>query len=921
MPILITFLRSLIIFCVCSFAKSEIIGDLRVCAIRVSFLQDSALSTTGNGNFLTENLGVDCGTYTIDPAPHDKQYFESQIKAVDSYFRSVSYGAFGINIEESTVYPSGQNSSYILENHMNFYNPYDTLDVQEERLTILFHDALSVAYSNGVDLKNYDLVVVFHAGIGQDFSLPFLDPTPEDLPSTFIDQKMIEKYYGLSHLNFGESQINKGILLPETQNHLLFDIAENMFSDASNPCEYQYGLTGTFSLMIGFAIGLPPLWNIDTGASGIGVFGLMDQGSNNGRGLIPSPPNPWTRIFAGWESPLVPQYSTTLSLPSRSENKILKIPINDDEYFLIENRNNKVDNKISLDSIRVLMSVNNEYPPYIEVLFDSSGCIKDQNGVITSMPNYDVGLPASGLLIWHIDEAIINTKIDDYSINNNLENLGIDLEEADGAQDIGYSSIFLFNDISSGYFGDLWFNGNLQYELANPYFQGSKPSFSHNTIPSTMSNDGSKSFLTIANISAAKDTMQFEISNSLFLDGFPNPNSHIRTVLDINNDGLLEYVGGQDSLYVETFLLNDSNSRRYFHEIISDDLDIAITFNNGISNIHILERKLDSSYYSEYSYNINEETFALESENIIDSTVFSIVVDNNYEFKSKSDWEVFSKRVFGNTNSFGIDINLSGIQVDNFGETFTKWKEYNFTYIAGIDIDLDSRLDIIALDKEGRLHVFNHNLIALSGFPTTETFVPPILAGNILGDDYVEIIGKTNDSTSIIIFSNKGDELFNLSSGKQDKLICLSSINDKNTLITNSSVYTFDLKTNINGNIWSFWNGNQNNERAIFLSPSDTSFLEDKILNRSYVYPNPIKDGSGTIRIESNNAKSINLKIFDLMGVEVANFNKDLTECCLQINEWVWDTSRLDPGVFFGYLTVSNQEKRSIKILKIAVMR
>jgi hypothetical protein len=87
MPILITFLRSLIIFCICSFAKSEIIGDLRVCAIRVSFLQDSALSTTGNGNFLTENLGVDCGTYTIDPAPHDKQYFESQIKAVDSYFR------------------------------------------------------------------------------------------------------------------------------------------------------------------------------------------------------------------------------------------------------------------------------------------------------------------------------------------------------------------------------------------------------------------------------------------------------------------------------------------------------------------------------------------------------------------------------------------------------------------------------------------------------------------------------------------------------------------------------------------------------------------------------------------------------------------------------------------------------------------
>ena len=219
MSILILFFRSLILFCLCSFAKSEIIGDLKVCAIRVSFPEDSALSTTGNGSFLTENLGLDCGVYTIDPAPHDKQYFESQIKAVDSYFRSVSYGNFGINIEESSVYPSDQNGSYTLENSMNFYNPYDSQEIQEERLTILFNDGLSAAFSNGVDLKNYDLVVIFHAGIGQDFSLPFLDPTPEDIPSTFIDQKMIEEYYGLSYLSFGESQISKGIILPETQIH------------------------------------------------------------------------------------------------------------------------------------------------------------------------------------------------------------------------------------------------------------------------------------------------------------------------------------------------------------------------------------------------------------------------------------------------------------------------------------------------------------------------------------------------------------------------------------------------------------------------------------------------------------------------------------------------------------------------------
>ena len=45
--------------------------------------------------------------------------------------------------------------------------------------------------------------------------------------------------------------------------------------------------------------------------------------------------------------------------------------------------------------------------------------------------------------------------------------MGVDLEESDGAQDIGYPSIFLFNDPSVGYFGDMWFEGNSQYYLSN----------------------------------------------------------------------------------------------------------------------------------------------------------------------------------------------------------------------------------------------------------------------------------------------------------------------------------------------------------------------------------------------------------------------------------------------------------------------
>ena len=127
----------------------------------------------------------------------------------------------------------------------------------------------------------------------------------------------------------------------------------SIFNSLSNPCDIQYSITGTWALMIGFAVGLPPLWNIDTGESGIGIFGLMDQGSNNGRGLIPSVPNPWTRIYAGWENPTEFSSPQTINLSNLKKNSIAKIHLNDTEYFLIENRNNWFRKGVDIDSVRL----------------------------------------------------------------------------------------------------------------------------------------------------------------------------------------------------------------------------------------------------------------------------------------------------------------------------------------------------------------------------------------------------------------------------------------------------------------------------------------------------------------------------------------------------------------------------------------
>ena len=76
------------------------------------------------------------------------------------------------------------------------YYPYGQDSIADKRLTELY---ILLKWQHGQDAVNfsdYDLIIVFHAGIGQDFSLPFLDPTPEDIPSTFIDTDMIYESIG-----------------------------------------------------------------------------------------------------------------------------------------------------------------------------------------------------------------------------------------------------------------------------------------------------------------------------------------------------------------------------------------------------------------------------------------------------------------------------------------------------------------------------------------------------------------------------------------------------------------------------------------------------------------------------------------------------------------------------------------------------
>ena len=958
-------LRCLIVYLgVVSALMGDVLGYRKVVALRVSFQPDESPGTTGSGTFLFESETNSCGDYTIDPAPHDREYFESQLVAVDHYFRSVSYNRFGLDLDTVNVFPLERDSSYRLNQTMDYYHPYGSDDnFSEERLTELFHDALQAAYArDSLDFPEGSIIIIFHAGIGQDFSLPFLDPTPEDIPSTFVDPDMITKYYG-GPLVIGRNTIHQGVLLPETQNHLLFPNASDLFQGASEPCDYQYGLTGTLALMIGFAVGLPPLWNIENGESGIGVFGLMDQGSNNGRGVIPAPPDAWTRLFAGWEQPISITPSQKVILTARSlagkDSSIVKIDINEDEYFLVENRSNWFRPGVSLDSVRYrTWEMTNRYPPLIEIILDSleeQGLIKSESGVITSIPNYDLGLPATGLLIWHIDESQIDAGIEDYHINLNQELRGVDLEEADGAQDIGYPSIFLFTDPTSGYFGDMWFSGNQEYVNANPDMKGLAPRFGPFTYPDTRSNRGAASFLLIDEISAPGLVMTFNVSNSFLASGFPDTTLNIRFSLDYTDDGVPDLIGGKDSLWWMDGL---TGAHMSFYSLPSDAFLLWGGSTNigktGSKQLACVSQVGDSLYVQTWVFDTDQLKFVpiwnkrikedlptllrlTDSQSVLlerwtggvvvtEDSVYSYSIDyssfNNHRVRS-SVTDLMSnsitQTIAGIRSSGGLVVETvkeSTVQLSSSGQY-----DHHFQEIAMVDLDLDGLPEIIAVDSLGGVYAFNTNLTLVAGFPVTLEAIPPVLAKDLIGDEHPELVVQLT-SGDLVVLNWQGEREYYLSNPVGDRLQMLSEYDGRNCILTGSSIWLFDEpRSQVIPNEWVQVHADPANSRSLVYSTSFTTPESKNLIDKSrtYVYPNPAREGKIVFRVFVEAAQSVEIMVYDVAGYFVRRFTMK-TPVQHEVNEITWNVANVEPGVYFAVVNATNGSREESKQIKLAVI-
>ncbi len=501
---------------------------VRVAAIRVEFVADDAATTTGNGKF---DLSQPQSEMQIDPPPHNRLYFQDHLTFLKNYFYKVSHGQL---IIEGAVFPEEVDAAYQLPQPMTYYNPNREPALNNQRYAELLRDAVLLADADpAVNLSRFDVVMVFHAGVGKDVDLGF-DETPQDIPSFYLNQQFLQEHLGVEAIELSDgTRITGGILLPETESQAGIEL----------------GLNGMVVANFASYLGMLDLFDPVNRTTGVGRMGLMDAGLFNGDGLLPALPMAWQRMQLGWEVPqtILSAQDDELTIHhvlSDQMPRVYRFPINEQEYFLVENRYN---GGISLDSLKYEMAaaagrtVNMK-----EVLLTHlpDAVTFSERGVLIDVDNPDRGLPGSGVLIWHVDEQVIAAKRADNAINSDMNHRGIDVEEADGSQDIG--QVFDFFSAGAGSeLGtplDFWYEGNTA-----PLF---KNEFSPTSVPNSRSyRDYANSHITLKQFSRPGASMTFQARLDIFQPGFPltltaQPGETVQSLrlADITRDGREEMV-------------------------------------------------------------------------------------------------------------------------------------------------------------------------------------------------------------------------------------------------------------------------------------------------------------------------------------------------------------------------------------------
>lgn len=961
----------------------------KVVAIMADFQLDDVGQSTGNGKFDLSNkyLNPSTGRDTIiDSPPYDSTYFADHLEFLKNYFAKASDGKVVISYQlfGQVVH---------LPNKMQDYSPQRNENLS--KLGNLFKDAWARADSF-INFSSFDpqktAFVIFHAGTGRDVDLTSIfgfDPTPYDLPSVYLGLKNLQEFFGSSYAGFQTSDgftIKNSLIIPSTEVREL-----NL---TSGKIILELGMNGILTASYGSFLGLPDLFNTNNGKTAIGRFGLMDgQSIFSFNGLFPPEPSAWEKVYLGWVNPITISSGTAnLKIRTSSGNTgntdstMYKVLINAKEYFLIENRNRDYLNNgqklyIHNRSFNDVSTYTKDVDEF--VYFNTSaigGNIRDVEDLDWSLPGLinDTTKYRGGVLIWHIDENVIDANFAANTINNNLEHKGIDLEEAKGAQEIGVTFNTPFGAVTGdGTIVDYWFDGN-HYVPSTIY----KNQFTPTSIPNSLSYSLANNGINITDFSVQDTLMTFKISvGGNFvkpLAGFPkfigidtsgfaqpialrftNPtNDDIFLNANYNGYGF-KYDGTSISGQAEgivlpsngKYILGSIQSANYrtvyglgqqsLASYNSSNLIVVpiVDFRAGNSSAPTIGKSTSQNFYvgldngSIYRYEVT--SLGVQFGQRIDSINsqikgFAKALPDTFTYINSSNKFIASGSLLS-TGSYDV------LTINNNNEFFINGTKLPLNYrISNIlsspalaDINNDGRQEII-FNGDNKIYAINSGGTVLENFPVN--FNQKITSG-------VSIADVNNDGIYDILFSSETGDLF--AYGTDGKVVsgfpikasvnssstpALANLNDTLGILAygrDGYLYAFKTTTVYNESkiLWKNYlkdNFHSNyNGQSNYIAPTYSEKLpKDKVYN----WPNPVYDGKTYIRYYINGtAGVVSIKILDLSGELVTSLpSKNVSNAD---NEVVWDVSTVQSGVYYGVIEATVDGTTETKIIKIAVVK
>ncbi len=960
--------------------KPQSSDTVKILAVMVNFQEDKDGATFGNGKFgsiYSKNYGMQI----LDPLPHDKAYFESHLLFVKNYFDKVSKGKLVITY---TVLPDTFSVSKTMREYSPPGNSTDFTPIAEFASEVW---TKTDQMYPGFNFSNYNLFAIFHAGVGRDITLPGSLGNERDIPSLYLSPKAFQDIYGSSFQGFpvsgGSYKINNTMILPETESRELTSLGSTYL--------FEITINGLMAASVASHLGLPDLFDTKTGLSAIGRFGLMDgQSIFAYNGIFPPEPSAWEKIYLGWEQPVVIAqlpglFNLTLTanaIANSLDATIFKIPINSSEYFLIENRIRDANS----DGAKITYVLNGQT---LTKTFskDTTGfqsyAVDSVDGVVTNVDEFDWAVPGNGIVIWHIDENIINTKIAENKINADKNNRGVDVEEADGIQDIGERFQTILGDvvIGEGSAEDFWYAGNPSKLYKNK--------FAKDTRPSSRSNSGANSLITMWDFSPISNHTQFKVS---FGDSIIKPIFSKQINLSDSLNIKLTHLQESNSFYVlsnnDLFIYDQNGNLTKFFSQFSSFKPLVITQQDKSYVVGAKGSKINLyKTFAEPPFEIIS-TDILNSEEVSSALVFSgnaifvptksgkihqyLVGDSISYIKSLNSQatEPIIKAAFDTSGSYYTFITNSKffengkeiLSAENIKDlVLTKHPSgefrtavlignnriYNLSSLNGNLADVTySTQDTIHSLSFGDLKNDGENYLVFAKGQSIEaanllgasadnfSYIDPMAFGfkgtpliaDFSGDLKSEVIAFTKDGRIFAIDGGTGKVVdgFPISIGNEFSCTPVLFLNDGKLSLAavdkKNNFLAWQIGVNEGKLNWSQENGNGYNQSFVDAASRVNAVNEFFPSSRAYNYPNPVYDGSTFIRYFVTEDSKINIKIFDLAGDFVAELNDNAIGGF--DNETKWDVGNIQSGVYLARVEAnSSSGKTESKVIKIAVVK